>query len=367
MATLQDFFSENDVRIGEGKDFTVTPPVYYSSLINGFTYYFRTYYDRKIRYNFLDDPDRWTKKAIAFDLTGHDDNIVFTILGFHRFMELMLKDILRSINPFLAVRLPEAEADLYDFHEGLINAEDLRTVEYADTMKRFRHALTRYEKDSTIYIDILQKYEFLNEKHNQDILKFLHVWRNRIMHNGSALPNFFAFEYLMTQGVIPIVTQILSVESNKNGKFLDVFTTKTGIDLLDEFNAIKFGPDDFTNKQQDVGKKLKNIGHLKELGRAVFHHELAVFGHEGHYERLSTMSERIAIEEGQHAPGAQRVISCPCCGISSLVVYEKKIESPWRRETLLLQWCECMNCNYTMRNDIGDPFDFGISKSKIFA
>src|SRR6185436_18063703 len=115
MDKLREFFKNNDARIGKGKDFTTTPPVYYSSLNEAFQNYFLTFRERKDTFHFILDKQMRTRHSLAFNFTGASDNIVFSILGFHRFIELLLKDILRRINPFLAVKFLEKEDELFQY------------------------------------------------------------------------------------------------------------------------------------------------------------------------------------------------------------------------------------------------------------
>ena len=367
--TQSEFFKENEVHIGEGKDFTVKPPVYYSSLTNAFFFYFQTYADRKLNYHLLLDPERWNKKTIAFELTGSDENIVFTLLGFHRFIELLLKDVLKRLDPFLAVRMPESSRELYLYYDKRLGSEDLKSVEYSEAMNRFKYAFTHYEKNSDVYLNVLQKYEFLTEQRNQEMLRELVAWRNRIMHNGSALPNLFAFEFLITQGIVPIIINILNAEKDMLKGYLPPYlTTASGIPLLEILSQIKFTFHDFTTKekQKDTGLQLIKVAHLKEMGRAAFQFEINTYRHQSMNEALPLIKERLAKRELVEAKGVQHVIICPCCAVQSLVVYTHTSQAPWRSAPHSQKWCGCLTCDYAIRDDIGDPYQFGITSYPFF-
>src|SRR6185312_14893968 len=99
MDKLREFFNSNTVRIGEGKDFSVTPPIYYVSLREAFQNYFGTFRSKRLNFGLLLSIKDWETANLSFDYTGADENLIFTILGFHRFFELLLKDILRRIDP----------------------------------------------------------------------------------------------------------------------------------------------------------------------------------------------------------------------------------------------------------------------------
>src|SRR5690606_12329743 len=134
MDKFREFFKNNDVRICEGKDFTPTPPVNYSSLNDAFHNYFLTFRDKKDTFHFILNIQTWERKSLAFNFTGANDNIVFSILGFHRFIELLLKDILRRINPYLAVKFLEKEEELFQFFDNKISADEIKTIEYSETV-----------------------------------------------------------------------------------------------------------------------------------------------------------------------------------------------------------------------------------------
>src|SRR5688572_24237886 len=96
----------------------------------------------------------------TFDYTGADESIVFTILGFHRFFELLLKDVLRRINPFLAVKMFEKEEEVFEFIDNRLNPDNVKTIEYSETVKRFKQAYKHYT-NSEVYEKHLKPYEFL--------------------------------------------------------------------------------------------------------------------------------------------------------------------------------------------------------------
>ncbi len=55
-----------------------------------------------------------------------------------------------------------------------------------------------------------------------------------------------------------------------------------------------------------------------------------------------------------------------CFGVKSLVVYRKSI-SPILVNEKFISWFKCYNCDYSLKNNIKDPYFFNFSKSQIFA
>jgi hypothetical protein len=372
MEKLREFFRNNDVRIGEGKDFTITPPVYYSSLNDAFHSYFLTFRDKKDTFHFILDVQTWERKSLAFNFTGSGDNVVFSILGFHRFIELLLKDILRRINPFLAVKFLEKEEELFKYLNNQISADDIKSIEYSESFKRVKQAFKHYEKDSQVYIDHLKDYEFLLSQRNIETLNYLSEWRNRIMHNGMTLPNLFAFEYLISQRLIPLIREIINAEKKYLKDYLPhFFETATGIKIIEEFLAVKFEFTDFEDKtkSRSIAINLLKLGHLKELGRAAFTQSAAIRNnisfYEPYYENPIGRVERFAETERQHKEFYD-LRTCLCCGIKSLIVYRKPIDIPWTDEKFI-SWFKCYNCDYSLKNNVGDPNFFNLSDTPIFA
>ena len=372
MDKLTAFFKNNDVRIGEGKDFTMTPPVYYSSLNDAFHNYFLTFRDKKDTFHFILDIQTWTRQSIAFNFAGANDHIVFSLLGFHRFIELLLKDVLRRVNPFLAVKFLEKEEELFKYMDHQISADDIKTIEYSETFKRFKQAFKHYDKTSDIYTQHLQGYEFLLSQRNRETLNYLAEWRNRIMHNGTTLPNLFAFEYLVSQRIIPLIDEIIKAEKKYLKEYLPYFfSTATGIKIIDEILAVKFEFTDFENENEsrNLAISLLKLGHLKELGRAAFNHDVVIRNNisffEPYYENPIGRVERFAEGERPHKE-FYNLRDCLCCGVKSLVVYRKPIDIPWTDEKFI-SWFRCFNCDYSLKNNVGDPSFFKLSEKPIFA
>jgi hypothetical protein len=368
---LKEFFKNNDVRIG--KDFDVNPPVYYSSLNDAYYNYFLTFKDKMKTFHFVLDIQSWNRESIAFNFTGANPHIVFAILGFHRFFELFVKDVLRRINPYFAVKFLEKEKELFQFFEKQIEADEIKTIEYGETIKRFKLAFEYYNKSSDIYLKYLKDYEFLNTKECLYSLELLADWRNRIMHNGTTLPNLFAFEYLVSQRLTPIIIQIIKAEKKHLGDYIPhYFETPTGIKIIEEISKVHFDYSDFSNKNKSahLAFSLLKIGHYKEMGRVVYNFpptlERNYTWGEDDYDNSVGRAERFAETERKHKYFFS-LNQCICCGAKSLVVYKRHLEPFWSDDSTFISWFKCFNCDYSLKNNVGDPHFFDIAKEPLFA
>ncbi len=370
--TLDDFFKENETRIGKDRDFEVKPPLYYYSLNDAFYNYYRVVRENKDTYHDILDFGAMGQKS--FGSTIHDyRSAIFAILGFHRFFELLLKDILGRINPFLAVKFPDKKEEIR-FYNNELNSEELESVEFGKAYSRFKEAVNYYDKnpDKSEYY-IAKKFSFLIEG---ETLNRLSVWRNRIMHNGTTLPNIYLMDYLVSQKIIPLVLSVVEIDKNNlNDKLPLFFTTLTGINIVEEIKKIQFEYGDFYNQQKhtELRKKIVHLAHLKELGRATYsiydNYGFTVKRRQSYHERyyedpIGRIERFVEMEKDQK--GFYDIKKCPCCGFKTLVVYRMEYEELLTKKIEVLSWFNCFTCTYGLRNNIGDPMDFGYSEEKLF-
>lgn len=304
-----------------------------------------------------------------------NNHVVFTILGFHRFLELFLKDVLRSISPFLAVKFPDSESDTFKFIDGNIEAEDLRTIEGAETLKRIKQAFKQYPKDNCTFTQFLKPFEFLNDTISYEAIERLADYRNRIMHNGYTLPNLFAFEYLISQMVIPLVHEIVIAHSRliQGFKIPYYFKSPKGFDIMEAILNLKISLGDFenTDKPQILVRKIVLLGHLKELLRASYNSNPYLRKndsyYEYHYQNPVGRSEHFAIAEMTHEDFFS-IHPCICCGVKAMVVYRHINEDLlFHIERTFKFWLKCYYCDYNLSDNLGDPYQWKLSPYPVFS
>jgi hypothetical protein len=369
MVGLKEFLAKNDLRIG--KDFNVKPPWYYYSLHQACYHYFQTFRAIKDSYHYASVFKEWTVENIGLHFTkSAADHIISTILNFHRFFELFLKDLLRRINPFLAVKLGEKKEELFKHLNNEIEADKIKTIEYSETIERVKYAF-EYYSTSEVFDTYLRPYNFLIEKSFLEALEALAEWRNRIMHNGSALPNMFALDYLISQKIILLVDLIVEAEKNLIGEVPYYFKTATGIEVIKGFINTKFHYNEFNieRKSKALSYNLLRIGHLKEMGRASFNANpwlrINKSYHDPYDEKPISRKERFATSEKLH-PHFYRLCNCICCGANTLVVYRKEFDNTFEQKMDFISWFRCYNCDYSLKNNMGEPSLFGLTNVNLF-
>ena len=342
---LDKFFKDNEFKISE-EGVILTPPFYYQSLNDAFNHYFKTVKNNKDTYHFL--LDFKNTKSKSFDLHNLD-SAVFTILGFHRFFELLLKDILRRIDPYLSVKFPDKEKDSIKFLNKELDYTQMETVEFHKAFERFKEALkfSNENPDNAKYA-IAQKFSFLKD---DDTLERLAKWRNRIMHNGNTFPNFYLLDYLISQKIIPLVDKVIKADKDLLKDYLPLyFKTFTGIRIIDEIIKIEIDFKDFQNelKKNELVNKLLKLAHLKELGRAACTLEVTTIKnnisyYNPYYNDPIGRNKRFAEQEKYH-DSFYASKKCPCCGSETLVVYRKEVGI---NNEEFISWFECFTCTYS--------------------
>ena len=311
---------------------------------------------------------------VAFHLSGSTRYTSQAILGFHRFLELFLKDVLRRVDPYLAVKVGQSPRTIFDFLSQTGNADLIPTIEFNEAYNRFKAAFEHYDKSSSVNNEHLKRFEFMLSKENQKTIRILTSWRNRIMHNGSSLPNYIAFEYLISQRLLPILKLIFESDKTtlKGWYPPDYFQTNTGINILDSLIGVKLNHQDLSNKSKFIHFRtsLIHLGHLKELGRASSNHNLLKrHGYnyfEPHSENPNNQMERFVQSETTNSE-FHKLLGCVCCGSKTMVVYRRILEYPGSSKYKeLLAWAKCYNCDYSMKHIYGDPHIFGLYQEEIF-
>ncbi len=365
--TIEDFFKENEYKITNGGA-TLNPPIYYQSLNDAFTNYFNTVRNNKNTYHFQLDFKEGNNSVINFH---NIDSAVFTILGFHRFFELLLKDILTRINPLLAFKFPINEKESILFLNQELELDKMETVEFSKAFQRFKEAL-KYSIDNpenTQYL-IVQKFSFLKEG---ETLNKLSTWRNRIMHNGKTLPNIYLLDYFISQSVIPLINEVIKVDSDTLKEYKPhYFKTLSGINIIEEILNIKIDYKDFKKEtpKKELAEKYLKLAHLKELGRASVTVDPYIKNNivydSPYYNDPISRNIRFALQEKNHESFYSHK-KCPCCGYDTLVVYRKEIDEVITQKKGFISWFNCYTCTYSLKNNIGDPNYFGYSEELLFA
>ena len=319
------FYIDNEVRIGE--DFTTFPSHYYSSLNNGFQNYFDTFLDIKDTLLYLLDLN-WKREGIGMNFDISYDKIVSSIIDFHRFFELLMKDLLCRVNPYLGVRL-ESPKEFVNFFLETTPAKELKSVEFGGTFERLR-VLIKNLDDNSEFADV-KKFDFLLD--TKSGLKELGWWRNRLTHNGNKIPNIISLDYLISQKIIPLVSRVVKVQEEITGKNHTpyYFETATGINIIERITKIKFTQKELTLSEetqkeinQSIAQRYIELYQLKGLGRAAINYgkisgiNINIYTE---YHRIQDKDSHKLIKFQEQAKEYYKTYNCLCCGNPTLATF----------------------------------------------
>jgi hypothetical protein len=342
----------NQVRVDNHNNHSESPPYYFDSLRHGLGYYFNTFISKNIWYDHysigLSTHDQQALSTFSRDMLD-EDNTVLSIVSLQRFFEILVKQFLSDEDPTLIEK----------------NGRSIGLTEALNTFYRLQ-ASSKLPK-------IADKYQVLCMPESKVVLQYLSWWRNRILHNGNCLPSLWLLDYMFTQLFIPLISDIISHQRSMLGDSLFYLKTLTGIDILKEFEDIKFTFESLSDPAQkkETFNNLMLIGQLKELGRANLNMNLFVrAGHasyEYNYRDVEGRGTRFAESETRH-PHFSAILKCPCCDIESLVLYEEIVDNPFskKEDKIKIQWVKCYTCDYHLRYNVGDLSYFGFPTQRFF-
>jgi hypothetical protein len=236
-----------------------------------------------------------------------------TIVHFHHFAELCVKELLRREHPLLAVdvsRRPRIlHALLMKQDIDPLEETELRSVEFSEALDRLCDLIRSREIRSHRKLHfVLKARPFLDK---------LNWLRNRILHRGTYVLRYSALDAFVGQYTLPFVDRALRLPIYSNSKFqwrypkLDCRT-----DPIRKLVA----------EARQTAPSTQRIALLKELGRAAYANPLprGPFRKQTRgialQETAEVEAQRLAMSEAKEA-GAVEVRVCPVCGVEALLVY----------------------------------------------
>ena len=280
-----------------------------------------------------------------------------TILHLHYGIELAIKELLRQKHPLLASsNLPDSAVLLFHvLHNRPISFDDEENLKSAN----FGESLNRVIE--------LEKEKLLEGKlaivaANKILLGDLNTLRNRIIHRGLFVMDYSAFDLAVSAHIMHFLAEFLALPQFENQANERVFSETTppwkykqlacGIDPMQDI--VKIG--------EDTEHARRKLALLKELGRAAFQNPLdspgSRLGFNGVDDSIARgRAEQLAKHElsnpHPHAcEGANKILECPVCGLSSLVRYND--DDGYDTDVI------CMCCTFNVKRMLGNARDYGL-------
>ncbi|MEC0301242.1 hypothetical protein [Peribacillus frigoritolerans] len=331
---------EHGIQIDSGKQENATNAAF-ASLRIALKNFFSTYHVSE-RYISIERNkiQREDEERLAGYLS-YQEKYLQTIFHFHHFMELLIKDELRLINPILAVKL---ETNNGRFIMDLINKGidsgkiTNQTVEFMVAVKRLKSLANSENK----LADIVKKYD--------KILSDLNILRNRAWHRGTYVLLYSELDRFIGSNVLPCILDC--IESS----------VYQGSEKYWKYKSPKINLDPITKIIQATSKESINyseVAFYKAVGLAAYNIPWE-FRTLGKYKRAAERkAEAILGSDGYE------VLECFVCGEKSLVTYREDdweyddqyqpINGWWR-----IYEVECEECGLKMDRSLGNPKEYGI-------
>ncbi|MDW3895606.1 hypothetical protein QI333_09505 [Staphylococcus saprophyticus] len=319
-----------------------------NSLNIGLKSYFSSY--KSIRENFDKRTYSYSHKQDYYE------NFSETILHFHHFFELILKDLLRNENELL----PLVISDNSDLVIKLIQNIPLSDNELKN-LKSLSFSQSLNRACEVIKLKPEVKFKFL-AKHRSEF-DYLNYLRNKIWHQGKVMLKYEAFDFLIGQYILPLVKECLEVSEYKE-KYRSHKIWRFNKNSL-EINPFEDIIEEFKNESPAIDK----IAVLKELGRASYYSHYGKGFGSIMDSRNQSANQLAQAELNNSFTFTNEILKCPCCAAISLVTYTKEVitdihEYEYEDEQGNVQFYEqedsfqciytvkCANCSFQL-NDKG--------------
>ncbi len=285
------------------------------------------------------------------------------ILHFHHFVELVIKDVLRSEHPFLAdFTSSRHHTVLHKLISGEQISEDeknkLQSIEFREALGRLC-ALVKNKR-----INTFKQWDFVRTA--SDWLGQINHLRNRLIHRGIFVLRYPSLDKIFGEFILPFILNVVSIDKySEKIKYWKYGDLDCGID------PIELIIDECKNEKYDIGK----VAFLKELGRAAFEQPYGLYNKSKENDKRNNFplffdterinrAERIAKSE---ISNVSDVRSCPVCGTSSLVVYddinvegEDYLEGTYEKAWRYTWEVKCMCCTFLVNHHLKNPQEYDI-------
>lgn len=282
------------------------------------------------------------------NLEYHEKNFE-VIFHFHHFIELVVKDVLRDIDPLYATKIdPNDISTLIQIREGIVS-DFGNTVEFTIAIKRLM-SLKDKENEPPL--------TSLFSKHNvqKRCLNVLNELRNRACHRGLFVLKVAELDQFLVMNILPLIFEIL-----ENTQYKDE------IDLLyDVPSKLKIDPIKqliLLGKSGITKFDYKHIAFLKAIS-------LVCCNYREQYFRSHRLSEKIAtLIVQKRVEDAFECRECFVCGQNALILYrdgyETEVEGNYNTKYYVWK-VECEECGLTLFNDVKNPKKYGIDAGDIW-
>jgi len=324
----------------------------FQSLRLGLRAFFSTYREMKYSLHLFEKSHSDKEKDLNTGLRFFDLSAE-VVLHFHHFVELIMKDLLRSEHPLLADRGSGDAVVLKKLlsNEPLSPEEEtgVMSIEYREAYKRLMRLIDSGKMSSACDL------KFFAESSTRSFLDKINFLRNRIWHRGTYLLRYDALDQFVCLYFLPLLSRIVCLDrySNKEHRW-KYGKLACGFDPLEflEHECIDYNP----------GK----VAFAKELALAAYENPLmGKDGLTGWFD--DEISSRAIAAAHSEKYNVGRFTDCPVCGIKSLVVYddvevvgEDPVTGQYDRAFRYTWQVKCHCCSFEINHHLENGSQYGI-------
>lgn len=314
--------------------------------------FFETYHASRVSLNIsqLDDPSMKEMEDNVAHYSLYQQKYLQTVFHFHHFFELLTKDVLRTVDPFYAVKIDTKDLKvLKAIRNGDIVEDSVHSVEFETAVSRM--CSLRGEADAPPLSNI---YTPDVKKHSLEILNRL---RNRAWHRGLFVLRYSELDRFIVQNILPLAIEALD---NSHYKGMDGWKYKQSTKLpFDPIEQLIF-------EGQRAKFDYSRVAFFKAVGLACYKRNSFGRRLRGYNKRAYSEDEADKLVDGG-IEGADEVRECFVCGKQSLVLYRNDDADVDENNNILEAWwniykAECQECNLLLYDDVDNPKAFGINQ-----
>jgi len=286
------------------------------------------------------------------DALSHEYHEAFaeTVIHFHHFAELVIKDFLRAEHPLLADHTANHHVLFHKLLKGESLTEkdekNLKSAEFSEASKRL------YQLIDTNRID--RRIHFIAEHHK--FLETLTNFRNRLLHRGTVIMRYDATDEFVGGYVLPFVLKVVELEEYKKlDRFWRPKPLYCGVDFIQEIVD--------SCKRGDHSRP--KIALLKELGRAAYENPI---DESGFGELLGVPHRRHAELIANAARGRKGDIrQCAVCGVNCVQIHYDHEDQGFDGDGVPILGppfpfeARCLNCTFEIDVELFDSNMFGLA------
>jgi hypothetical protein len=288
------------------------------------------------------------KEKQLCEFSDYHENYMQTIIHFHHFIELLLKDALRFYNENLANKLHGSTVKETELLKYLHEGKDIDAIKFTKRTVAYNTSVNRiFALPRSSFKDVIVKH--------RDAIKEINMLRNKLLHQGSYFLPYRKLDEFIVRMILPLVQDLLfKCEDLWDGKELVEYwrydNDYTDIDPIEEI----------INISEEKIMDHKAIAFYKAVGLALYQKPVG--------NLLRRIYEEDLIRQIYDIQNKSKK-TCFVCRYDTLFLYpDINYSSPHKinkgEHYFKSGKAICTTCGFRLYNDVSEPVDYGINEEE---